>query len=77
MSKCTLAKLLREEIYNLTRIAETLEDKSKLCYPNVYDCSQCLNEVVRNLKRIKKLSKGIYHSHSMDMGLPSLMRRQS
>ncbi|MFA6358026.1 MAG: hypothetical protein WCY09_05105 [Candidatus Omnitrophota bacterium] len=55
MGKCTIAKLLREEIDNLTRIAEALEDNSKLCSPGIYDCSRCLGEVSRNLKRIKKI----------------------
>ena len=77
MSKCILAKLLREEIYNLTRIAEALEDKSELCYPNVYDCFQCLKDAARNLKRIKRLSKGIHSFYRMDVGISNLMEEQS
>ena len=73
MSRCALAKLIREEIDNLSRIAEALEDKSKLCYPIGYDCAQCLREAERNLKRIQRLSKGVYYTHPMDMKLSHLM----
>lgn len=59
MSKYTIAKLIREEIHNLNRLAEQLEDESRLCEPRGYDCSGCLGGIMVNLKRIKKLSRGI------------------
>jgi len=58
MSKCALAKLLKEEIYNLTRVAEALGDGSSLCYPGVYDYSQYLNEAIRNLKKLENRRMG-------------------
>lgn len=60
MSKCTLAKLLREEIHNLTLLAEQLEDESKLCFPCEYNCKKCFSEVIANLRHLKKISRGVY-----------------
>lgn len=59
MSKYTIARLIREEIHNLNRLAEELEDESRLCEPGGYDCSGCLGGIMVNLKRIKKMSRGI------------------
>ena len=54
MSKCLIVKLLKNEIQNLNRLVESLEDKSKLCFPNEYDCTKCLRDVISNLRRIEK-----------------------
>ena len=54
MSKCLLVKLLKNEIQSLNHLVESLEDKSKLCFPNEYDCTGCLREVTSNLRRIEK-----------------------
>ena len=63
MSKCTIAKLVREEIYNLTLLVTQLEDRSKLCYPNEYNCTECFNQVIRNLKKIKRQMKEVYYEN--------------
>jgi hypothetical protein len=60
MSKFTLARLLREELHNLTVLAQSLEDESKLCFPCEYNCEKCFGEVIANLKRLKRISKGVY-----------------
>ena len=52
MSKCMLAVLLKNEAQNLNRLIHSLEDRSKLCYPNEYNYSECLREVISNLRRI-------------------------
>ena len=57
MSKCAVAKLLREEIYNLSILADRLEDESKLCFPCEYSCDKCLGEVITRLKQLKKKFK--------------------
>ena len=62
MSKCTLAKLLREEIYSLTLLAEQLEDESKLCFPCEYNCAKCFSEAIGKLKRLKKMSRAVCNS---------------
>jgi hypothetical protein len=54
MSKCVVAKLLREEIYNLSILADRLEDESKLCFPCEYSCDKCLGEVITRLRQLKK-----------------------
>jgi hypothetical protein len=54
MSKCAIAKLLREEICNLSILADRLEDESKLCFPCEYSCDKCLAEVIVRLKQLKK-----------------------
>ena len=57
MSKCLLVKLLKDEIQNLNHLVESLEDESKLCFPSEYNCSECLREVISNLRRIEKKAR--------------------
>lgn len=64
MSKCLLAKLLKNEIQNLNHLVESLEDKSKLCLPNEYDCSGCLREVTSSLRRIEKEARRAFNYQS-------------
>ncbi|MCK4463992.1 MAG: hypothetical protein KAU58_06740 [Candidatus Omnitrophica bacterium] len=64
MSKCLLVKLLKNEIQNLNHLVESLEDKSKLCFPSEYDCSACLREVISNLRRIEKDARRIFNYRS-------------
>ncbi|MBU4305579.1 MAG: hypothetical protein KJ893_08195 [Candidatus Omnitrophica bacterium] len=59
MSRCALAAIIREEIKSLSRIVDALEDNSKLCFPDSYDCSRCIDETLKNLKRVKRLSRKI------------------
>ncbi len=61
MSKCLLSKLLRDEVQNLNHLVESLEDKSKLCFPSEYDCSECLKEVINNLRRIEKEARRAFN----------------
>ena len=64
MTKCLIAKLLKNEIQNLNRLLESLEDKSKLCFPNEYDCSLCLREVISNLRKIEKEARRAFNYQS-------------
>ena len=64
MSKCLLVKLLKNEIQNLNHLIESLEDKSKVCFPNEYDCSKCLREVIYNLRKIEKKAQRVFNYQS-------------
>jgi len=57
MSRATFARLLEEEIKKLNLIVEALKDRSRLCFPQEYDCSNSLKEVVSNLKKLWKKAK--------------------
>ena len=54
MSKCLLVKLLKNEIQSLNHLVESLEDESKLCFPNEYNCTGRFRGVIFNLRRIEK-----------------------
>lgn len=61
MSKCLLVKLLKNEIQSLNHLVESLEDESKLCFPNEYNCTGCLREVTSNLRRIEKEARRAFN----------------
>ena len=65
MSKGLTARLLREEIRNLRCLVESLEDTSKLCFPDEYDCSEGLKKAICNLRWIEgKVRKGFWHTQT-------------
>ncbi len=57
MSGCMFVGLLKNEIQNLNRLVESLEDKSRFCFPNEYSCSECFREIIHDLQRIEKEAK--------------------
>ena len=57
MSKCVLVKALREEVGQLYDLINELEDKSALCFPEEYTCSECLKRVIINLRRLEKKTR--------------------
>ena len=59
MSRATFARLLEEEIRKLNLIVEGLKDKSRLYFPQEYDCSNYLKEVILSLKRLQKKARQI------------------
>jgi len=59
MSRATFARLLEEEIRKLNLIVEALKDRSRLCFPQKYDCSNSLKEVILSLKRLQKKARQI------------------
>ena len=61
MSKCLLVKLLKNEIQSLNQLVVSLEDESKLCFPNEYNCTGCLREVTSNLRRIEKEARRAFN----------------
>jgi len=52
MSRATFAQLLEEEIKKLNLIVEALKDKSRLYFPQEYDCFNSLKEVISSLKKL-------------------------
>ena len=66
MSKCLLAALLRNAVQDLNRLRESLEDESRLCFPNKYDCSKCLREIIANLRRIEKEARRLFDSRNAE-----------
>ena len=57
MEKCTLAKLLKDEIKHLNQLVEELEDSSLLSCPENYDCSTGINNIITHLQKIKSECK--------------------
>lgn len=57
MSRTTFARLLEEEIRKLNLIVEALKDKSRLYFPQEYDCSNSLKEIILSLKKLQKKAK--------------------
>jgi len=66
MSKCLLAGLLKNEVQNLNLLIESLEDNSRLCFPNEYNCSGCFREVISNLRRIEREAKQVFAYQNTD-----------
>ena len=50
---------LLEEVRKLNLIVEALKDRSRLCFPQEYDCSNYLKEVILSLKRLQKEARQI------------------
>ena len=59
MSRATFVRLLEEEVRKLNLIVEALKDRSRLCFPQEYDCSNYLKEVILSLKRLQKEARQI------------------
>jgi|GEM_PF-4810607 len=59
MSRVTFARLLEGEVRKLNLIVEGLKDKSRLCFPQEYDCSNSLKKVILSLKRLRKKARQI------------------
>lgn len=49
-----MVQLLEKEIGRLGLIVENLKDRRELCFPQEYDGSNSLKEIILSLKRLRK-----------------------